>query len=184
MFTTDTGVEVLPRLRRQHRQHPRSDQRRRHRHRHLRLRPLRQLHHHSGHRLRRRPQPDRTAGGLYDRTTGFIKFGQRWYHPGTGRFTQQDSIEHLTDPAQGNRYAYAADNPVNYIDPTGEFGVFDAALIGFAVIGAVAGGIGIAAVLPGVVVSAALIDTSVALTAGIGIPSTVVGITCPLVESC
>jgi len=36
-----------------------------------------------------------------------------------GRFTQQDSIEHLTDPAQGNSYAYAADNPINYIDPAG-----------------------------------------------------------------
>ena len=63
--------------------------------------------------------PYRTAGGLYDRTTGWIKYGQRWYNPTTGRFTQQDSIERFTNPAQGNRYPYAADNPINNIDPSG-----------------------------------------------------------------
>jgi RHS repeat-associated protein len=51
---------------------------------------------------------------------GWLKYGQRWYNPTVGRFTQQDSIERLTDPQQGNRYAYAADNPINYVDPTGE----------------------------------------------------------------
>ena len=61
----------------------------------------------------------RTAGGLYDRTTAFLKYGQRWYNPTTGRFTQQDSIGRFADPAQGNRYPYAADNPTNNIDPTG-----------------------------------------------------------------
>jgi RHS repeat-associated protein len=63
--------------------------------------------------------PYRSAGGVYDRTTGFLKYGQRWYNPDTGRFTQQDSIERFVDPAQGNRYAYAADNPTNNIDPSG-----------------------------------------------------------------
>ncbi|WP_410809985.1 RHS repeat domain-containing protein [Micromonospora sp. 067-2] len=47
------------------------------------------------------------------------KFGRRWYDPNTGRFTQQDSLSFLADPAIGNRYAYAAGNPVNYVDPTG-----------------------------------------------------------------
>lgn len=47
-------------------------------------------------------------------------YGQRWYNPATGRFTQQDSIERYADPKQGNRYAYAADNPINYVDPTGK----------------------------------------------------------------
>ncbi|MEW2426430.1 RHS repeat-associated core domain-containing protein [Micromonospora sp. NPDC047644] len=47
------------------------------------------------------------------------KFGRRWYDPNTGRFTQQDSLSFLADPANGNRYAYAAGNPVNYVDPTG-----------------------------------------------------------------
>jgi RHS repeat-associated protein len=63
--------------------------------------------------------PYRTAGGLSDLSTGWIKYGQRWYNPTIGRFTQQDSIEHLTNPQDGNRYAYAADDPINNIDPTG-----------------------------------------------------------------
>jgi hypothetical protein len=33
--------------------------------------------------------------------------------------TQQDTIVSLGDPARGNRYAYAGDDPVNFIDPSG-----------------------------------------------------------------
>ncbi|MGW7318257.1 RHS repeat domain-containing protein [Streptomyces sp. NPDC054865] len=65
--------------------------------------------------------PYRFVGGTYDRTTGYLKYGQRWYDPTTGRFTTQDPLTFLADPAQGNRYAYAADNPVNNIDPTGRW---------------------------------------------------------------
>ncbi|MER7588850.1 RHS repeat-associated core domain-containing protein [Micromonospora sp. NPDC127501] len=57
------------------------------------------------------------AAGL--RSDDLTKFGRRWYDPATGRFTQQDSLAFLGDPATGNRYAYAAANPVNYLDPTG-----------------------------------------------------------------
>ncbi|MEV4373713.1 RHS repeat-associated core domain-containing protein [Nonomuraea sp. NPDC049637] len=48
-----------------------------------------------------------------------VKLGQRWYNSATGRFTQQDSLTFLGDTKRGNRYAYAACNPVNYTDPTG-----------------------------------------------------------------
>ncbi|WP_243710175.1 RHS repeat-associated core domain-containing protein [Micromonospora sp. KC213] len=61
----------------------------------------------------------RYAGGTYDWTTGFTKFGQRWYNPVQGRFTQQDNLSFIGNPQKGNRYAYAAGNPVNYTDPTG-----------------------------------------------------------------
>ena len=60
-------------------------------------------------------------GSIYDRTTSMLKYGQRWYDPTTGRFTQQDSLTHFADPQQGNRYAYAGDDPVNETDPTGMF---------------------------------------------------------------
>jgi RHS repeat-associated protein len=52
-------------------------------------------------------------------STGYIHDGARWYNPGTGAFNSQDANSYLANPANGNRYAYAADNPANYIDPTG-----------------------------------------------------------------
>ncbi|MFJ4410939.1 RHS repeat domain-containing protein [Streptomyces sp. NPDC088910] len=67
--------------------------------------------------------PYRYVGGTYNRTTGWIKYGQRWYNPTTGRFTTQDAHSFLADPAQGNRYAYAGDDPINNTDPTGQFGL-------------------------------------------------------------
>ena len=60
-------------------------------------------------------------GSLYDRTTSMLKYGQRWYDPTTGRFTQQDSLTHLADPQHGNRYAYAGDDPITNTDPTRRF---------------------------------------------------------------
>lgn len=70
--------------------------------------------------------PYRFVGGTYDRTTGYIKYGQRWYDPTTGRFTSQDKLSFLANPGKGNRYAYAADDPINNIDPTGEYSLSDA----------------------------------------------------------
>ncbi|MFC0100990.1 RHS repeat-associated core domain-containing protein [Micromonospora marina] len=63
----------------------------------------------------------RYTGGIYDQSTGFTKFGQCWYNPQQGRFTQQDSLSFIGNLRDGNRYAYAAANPVNYIDPTGMY---------------------------------------------------------------
>jgi RHS repeat-associated protein len=52
-------------------------------------------------------------------TTGYPHLGNRWYKPSTGAFTSQDTSSYLASPANGNRYAYAGDNPVNYVDPAG-----------------------------------------------------------------
>ncbi|MDG4758698.1 RHS repeat-associated core domain-containing protein [Micromonospora sp. WMMD710] len=62
----------------------------------------------------------RYAGGTYDPATTFTKFGQRWYNPDQGRFTQQDNLSFIGDPKHGNRYAYASCSPTNYVDPTGQ----------------------------------------------------------------
>jgi RHS repeat-associated protein len=63
--------------------------------------------------------PYRFAGGLNDRSTGYVKFGMRYYDPATGRFTQQDGLEVIGNPGSGNRYQYVGDDPVNYVDLTG-----------------------------------------------------------------
>ena len=58
-------------------------------------------------------------GGLQDRATGDIKFGARWYNPTTGNWTTQDARNAPLDPGNANRYAFAADDPINHSDPTG-----------------------------------------------------------------
>ncbi|MEV4639382.1 RHS repeat-associated core domain-containing protein [Actinoplanes sp. NPDC049548] len=62
----------------------------------------------------------RYAGGTYDPATRLTKYGQRWYNPNQGRFTQQDNLSFIGNPRNGNRYGYAGANPVNNIDPTGQ----------------------------------------------------------------
>lgn len=57
--------------------------------------------------------------GITDRATGEIKFGQRFYNPTTGSWTQQDALNAPLDPTNANRYQYAADNPVNNADSSG-----------------------------------------------------------------
>jgi RHS repeat-associated protein len=59
------------------------------------------------------------TGGVTDPTTNLLHLGHRWYDPENGRFTQQDDIQSLADPSRANRYEYAGDNPINYLDPTG-----------------------------------------------------------------
>jgi RHS repeat-associated protein len=57
------------------------------------------------------------GGGLQDRSTGLIKFGQRWYDLSTGSRVQQDILNAHLDPLNANRYSYANRNPVNYSAP-------------------------------------------------------------------
>ncbi|MFD0791178.1 RHS repeat-associated core domain-containing protein [Microbacterium insulae] len=58
-------------------------------------------------------------GGIQDRATGWVHFGNRWYNPTTGRWTQQDTLDAPLDPNNANRYAYAGCDPINNTDPTG-----------------------------------------------------------------
>ena len=68
--------------------------------------------------------------GQYRDTNDFYKMGMRWYDAKIGRWSQQDPLEHVTAPAQANRYLYAAGDPVNLTDPTGTILPAIAAVVG------------------------------------------------------
>jgi len=57
--------------------------------------------------------------GIQDRVTGWVKFGARWYDPTLGRWTQHDTLDAPLDPKNANRYAFAANDPINNSDPKG-----------------------------------------------------------------
>ncbi|HVP30214.1 MAG TPA: toxin TcdB middle/N-terminal domain-containing protein [Myxococcota bacterium] len=78
----------------------------------------------------RRRQP---ALGLYD-------YGARFYDPALGRFLQADAVvADPFDPGAWNRYAYAGQDPLRRVDPTGHVSVLGA------LFGAAVGAIGAAA---------------------------------------
>ena len=58
--------------------------------------------------------------GIYDRGTGLVKFGLRWYDVVTGAWTQQDMLDAPLDRGNANRYGFAAGDPINNSDPTGK----------------------------------------------------------------
>jgi RHS repeat-associated protein len=62
-------------------------------------------------------QPFGFAGGLHDRDTGLVRFGARDYDPEIGRWTAKDPLGF--QGADSNLYVYAANDPINFIDPTG-----------------------------------------------------------------
>ncbi|MVA76528.1 hypothetical protein GC722_10900, partial [Auraticoccus sp. F435] len=105
------------------------------------------------------------AGGIQDRTTGWIHYGARYYDPTTGSFTQQDSLDAPLDPLNGNRYAYAGNDPVNITDPTGYDADYSCNIaaggLAFSLLG-----LGAAAIAPAPPVGAALISGGSVILAG------------------
>jgi RHS repeat-associated protein len=66
----------------------------------------------------------RYTGKERDTESGNDYFGARYYASTMGRFLSPDDViitpERLTNPQQLNLYAYVANNPLRFIDPTGE----------------------------------------------------------------
>jgi RHS repeat-associated protein len=66
-------------------------------------------------------QPYRFAGEHYDPVAGMQYHRARWYDPAVGRFTALDPHSgYQTKPQTLNKYGYAANDPVNKLDPSGE----------------------------------------------------------------
>ena len=79
------------------------------------------------------------TGQEKDPLSELYNYNARFYEPMTGRFTQTDPLQNylvspelqektnkeleeiLANPQQLNSYGYTAGNPVNFVDPTGEF---------------------------------------------------------------
>ncbi len=77
------------------------------------------------HETQQVTNPWQYAGGYFESSTGLVKFGTRYYNPNLGRWTQQDSVGgSLGSPDSLNRYLYAQDDPVNLVDPSGEFSLW------------------------------------------------------------
>jgi RHS repeat-associated protein len=57
------------------------------------------------------------AGG--HKLSTYYHYGARYYDPNTATWTQPDPINQIASLAQANRYAYAAGDPVDVVDPTG-----------------------------------------------------------------
>ena len=93
--------------------------------------------------------PFRYRGYVFDEETGFYYVSSRYYDPEIGRWISPEPNVYNGEFDEGagligyNVYAYCANNPVNNLDPTGEFVISAAVLIGIgigALIGGVAGG--------------------------------------------
>ncbi|RGC79686.1 RHS repeat-associated core domain-containing protein [Hungatella hathewayi] len=62
------------------------------------------------------------TGGRYDETTGLYYLNARYYNPEDGRFLSEDTYRGETnEPDTQHLYAYCADNPINYADPSGHY---------------------------------------------------------------
>jgi type VI secretion system secreted protein VgrG len=83
-------------------------------------------------------QPFGFAGGLYDHQTGLVLFGTRDYDPRIGRWTAKDPIGF--DGGDTNLYGYVGNDPINLLDPEGQWALADD--LTFAAGGALVGLIG------------------------------------------
>ena len=60
------------------------------------------------------------TGQVYDKETGLYYYNARFYDPEDGRFLTQDTYRgEKMEPDTLHLYAYCANNPVNYVDPSG-----------------------------------------------------------------
>jgi RHS repeat-associated protein len=62
------------------------------------------------------------TGQRFEAALGIYDYGARWYDPALGRFLSPDPlVPEPGDPRALDRYAYVLNNPLNLVDPTGQF---------------------------------------------------------------
>ena len=62
------------------------------------------------------------TGQIYDKSSGLYYYNARYYEPENARFITQDTYRgEATQPDTLHLYAYCANNPINYVDPSGHF---------------------------------------------------------------
>ena len=60
------------------------------------------------------------TGQIYDKSSGLYYYNARFYDPENARFLTQDTYRgEATQPDTLHLYAYCANNPINYTDPSG-----------------------------------------------------------------
>lgn len=80
-------------------------------------------------------------GAVYDKSTGLYYMNARYYDPEDGRFISRDSYRgNPSNPSTLHLYAYCANNPVSYQDPSGHFPI--SRIIGGVIGGALGGFVG------------------------------------------
>jgi len=73
---------------------------------------------------------NRYTGQILDDETGLYYYGARYYDPELARFTQPDTVvPSAADPQTLNRYSYVRNNPLKFVDPTGNVLELAAAVI-------------------------------------------------------
>ncbi|MCP4113711.1 MAG: hypothetical protein GY749_50655 [Desulfobacteraceae bacterium] len=99
------------------------------------------------------------TGHRRDPETGLIYMGSRYYNTLLGRFISADTIvPDPTNPQALNRYAYAYNNPISNVDPTGHAPVAVAVISAATVIGAWSAG-----TVSGIVAATAVIGAGVTI---------------------
>ena len=82
--------------------------------------------------------PFRYRGYYYDTETGLYYLQSRYYNPQWGRFLNADGYVNANGDLIGfNMYAYCSNNPVIYLDPSGEVIITAAVIAGAAIGGAI-----------------------------------------------
>ena len=100
--------------------------------------------HNSGSSTLAWQNPITYRGYYYDSDISLYTLGTRYYDPATGRFLNADSYVSTGQGILGNNmYAYCNNNPVNYIDPAGEFAISAILIVTIAgiIVGSTVGGI-------------------------------------------